>query len=109
MPRVPTWNASPLWRCNPPSAVRSIWDAARDTPASRSRGAEPAQVQRWKLRMEFDDWVARTGTSPPRVTALEAVFDELPSEARRYFAVGARRSFAIDAAWFEVRRDARAP
>jgi ubiquinone/menaquinone biosynthesis C-methylase UbiE len=61
-------------------------------------------VHRWKLPMEFNSWVARIGTSRSRIDALQVVFDELPSEAREYFAVSREHSFAIDAGWLEVRR-----
>jgi len=63
-------------------------------------------VHTWKLPMEFDSWVERIGTSAPRVQALRLVLDELPSEAREYFALGPQRSFAIDAGWFETRKPA---
>jgi len=66
---------------------------------------QPAS-DRWKLPMEFTGWVARIGTSRPRVAALEVMFDELPTEARDYFAVMPDRSFAIDSGWIEARRPA---
>ena len=43
-------------------------------------------VARWRLPMEFQSWVARIGTSLPRITALET-----PD-----------RSFSIDAGWLEA-------
>jgi hypothetical protein len=64
-------------------------------------------VHRWRLQMEFDSWVARIRTTPARVDALKVVLDELPSEAREYFAVRRDRSFAVDGGWLEARR--RAP
>jgi ubiquinone/menaquinone biosynthesis C-methylase UbiE len=71
----------------------------------QSAGLSPAEVRRWKLPLEFDAWVRRIGTSADRVRALEVLFDELPREARDYFAVSQDRSFAIDAGWFEARRE----
>lgn len=65
-------------------------------------------VHRWRLDMEFDSWVARIGTIPARVDALKVVLDELPSEARDYFAVRPDRSFAVDSGWLEARRGAPA-
>ena len=65
-------------------------------------------VHRWKLQMEFDSWVARIRTTPARVAALKVVLDEIPSEARDYFAVSRDRSFAVDAGWLEARRGAPA-
>ncbi len=63
------------------------------------------EVIRWKLPMEFAGWTARIGTSESRIAALKIVFDELPSEAREYFAVAHDRSFAIDAGWFAATKD----
>jgi ubiquinone/menaquinone biosynthesis C-methylase UbiE len=56
---------------------------------------------RWKLPMQFDAWVARIGTSAARIDALKTVLDELPGEARDYFAVDDDHSFTIDAGWLE--------
>jgi ubiquinone/menaquinone biosynthesis C-methylase UbiE len=61
-------------------------------------------VHRWRLQMEFDSWVARIRTTPARVDALKVVLDELPSEAREYFAVRRDRSFDVDSGWLEARR-----
>jgi ubiquinone/menaquinone biosynthesis C-methylase UbiE len=64
-----------------------------------------AQVERWKILMEFASWTARIGTSPERIDSLRNVFDSLPSEARDYFAVTPDRSFAIDSCWLESTKD----
>jgi ubiquinone/menaquinone biosynthesis C-methylase UbiE len=66
-------------------------------------------VHRWRLQMEFDSWVARIRTTPARVDALKVVLDELPSEAREYFAVRRDRSFDVDSGWLEARRSVRLP
>ncbi len=52
--------------------------------------------------MEFQSWIARIGTPPARVAALEAVLDGLPQEVRDYFEVTPDRSFVIDSAWMET-------
>jgi ubiquinone/menaquinone biosynthesis C-methylase UbiE len=62
--------------------------------------SEPT-ANRWKLPMEFNSWVARIGTAPPRIDALKTVMNALPSEAREYFAMTQDFSFSIDAGWFE--------
>jgi ubiquinone/menaquinone biosynthesis C-methylase UbiE len=62
------------------------------------------RVHRWRLQMEFGSWVARIRTPPARIEALKVVLDELPSEAREYFAVSRDRSFAVDSGWLEARR-----
>lgn len=54
--------------------------------------------------MDFVSWVRRIGTSPARIAALETAMDELPKEARDYFAVTHARSFSIDAGWIEATR-----
>lgn len=70
--------------------------------ALAAAGFSPPHTERWKLPMDFHSWVARIGTSAPRIAALEVVLDELPAEARSYFAVGADRSFAVDSLWLEA-------
>ena len=55
----------------------------------------------WKLPIDFRSWIARIGTPPDRIAALEAVFSELPSEVSEYFQVAPNRSFVIDSAWIE--------
>jgi len=70
----------------------------------RTANFSAAESHRWKLPMVFDAWVARIGTPQPRVAALSVVFDELPQEARDYFAIAPDRSFQIDAGWLEARR-----
>jgi SAM-dependent methyltransferase len=60
----------------------------------------------WKLRLEFASWVRRIATPSRRVEALRAVFDDLPAEAREYFAVAADGSFTCDVQWLEVAKRA---
>jgi hypothetical protein len=48
--------------------------------------------------------VQQFGSTAARVDALKVVLDELPSEARDYFAMRRDRSFAVDAGWLEARR-----
>jgi SAM-dependent methyltransferase len=66
-------------------------------------GFQSPSIDSWKLPLEFRSWVARIGTSAPRIAALEAVFNELSDEARGYLEVGADLSFAIEAAWMETK------
>ena len=56
----------------------------------------------WKLPLEFASWVRRIATPPRRIAALRTVLDDLPAEARDYFAVAADGSFVSDAMWIEV-------
>jgi SAM-dependent methyltransferase len=64
---------------------------------------EPA-VTRWKLPLKFSSWIARIGTPPARVAALQSVFAELPNEAREYFQISPELSFVTDSAWLEARK-----
>jgi ubiquinone/menaquinone biosynthesis C-methylase UbiE len=77
------------------SEWRGMFDAANFAPP---------RAHRWRLEMEFDSWVARIRTPPARVDALKVVLDELPAEARDYFAVRPDRSFEVDSGWLEARR-----
>jgi len=56
----------------------------------------------WRLPLEFDSWVRRIATPARRVEALRTVLEDLPAEAREYFAVSADGSFVSDALWIEV-------
>ena len=68
----------------------------------RAAGFTEPTVSRWKLPLEFKSWIARIGTPPARVAALQAVFAEFPSEVREYFQVGPELSFVTDSAWMEA-------
>jgi ubiquinone/menaquinone biosynthesis C-methylase UbiE len=68
-------------------------------------GFAAPSITQWKLPMEFKSWVARIGTPPARVAALEAVIAALPQEAREYFQVSADLSFVIDSAWMETTKE----
>jgi hypothetical protein len=72
----------------------------------RAAGFEEAAVSSWKISLDFRSWITRIGTPPARVAALQAVFAELPREAREYFQVGSDLSFSIDSAWMEALRTA---
>ena len=69
--------------------------------------SKPAMSE-WKLSIDFKSWIARIGTSPDRVGALEAVFSQLPSEARDYFQFGPGNCFVSDSAWVEAVRSSHA-
>lgn len=68
----------------------------------RAAGFTEPTVTSWKLPLDFKSWIARIGTPPARVAALQAVFAELPSEVREYFQIGPELSFVTDSAWLEA-------
>ena len=74
----------------------------------RAAGFQAPSVDGWKLELDFPSWVARIGTPPARITALETVFSGMSDEARRYLRVTAELSFAIDAGWMETSVDTAA-
>lgn len=59
---------------------------------------------RWKLVMQFAEWIKRMQTPEVRVDAIRDVFDRAAEESKRYFAVQPDYSFSIDSALFEVRK-----
>jgi SAM-dependent methyltransferase len=67
----------------------------------RAAGFSQPTITAWKLSIDFKSWIARMGTPPDRIAALESVFSELPSEACEYFQTDPDRSFVIDSAWIE--------
>jgi ubiquinone/menaquinone biosynthesis C-methylase UbiE len=77
----------------------SEWTAVLD-----GTGFTAPKMNRWKLPMQFDSWIARIGTPAPRVEALKTVLQALPEEARGYFALQPDFSFVIDAGSFEATR-----
>jgi SAM-dependent methyltransferase len=71
----------------------------------RDAGFSEPTVICWKLPLDFKSWIARIGTPPARVAALQAVFAELPREVLEYFQIGQELSFATDSAWLEALKD----
>jgi SAM-dependent methyltransferase len=68
----------------------------------RAAGFAESTLGSWKLPIEFKSWIARIGTPPARVAALQAVFAELPREVLEYFQIGPELSFVMDSAWLEA-------
>jgi SAM-dependent methyltransferase len=68
----------------------------------RAAGFGEPTATRWKLPLEFKSWIARIGTPPARVAALQAVFAELPNEVVEYFQIGPELSFVTDSVWLEA-------
>jgi ubiquinone/menaquinone biosynthesis C-methylase UbiE len=62
------------------------------------------QINTWRLKMVFDEWLARMRTPAERVVAIKSLLDTAPEETRRYFSVEKDYSFFIDAAFFEARK-----
>lgn len=65
---------------------------------------EHERVSEWRLKMVFDEWIARMRTPPERVVAIRSLFDSAPEETASYFSIEDNYSFFIDAALFEARK-----
>jgi len=57
----------------------------------------------WRLRIEFDSWVARMETPADRVAVLHSLWQGAPREVREHFRVAADSSFDLEAALIECR------
>lgn len=71
------------------------------TTMFQAAGLGEPTVNDWKLSIDFKSWIARIGTPPARVAALESVFSQFPSQVREYFQMGPENSFVTDSAWIE--------
>jgi ubiquinone/menaquinone biosynthesis C-methylase UbiE len=67
----------------------------------RAAGFGEPTVADWKISIDFRSWIARIGTPPERIAALESVFSGFPTQAREYFRIGPENSFVTDSAWIE--------
>lgn len=63
------------------------------------------RINTWRLKMVFDEWVARMRTPSERVTAIKSLLDTAPEETQLYFSLEKDYSFFIDASFFEVRKN----
>ncbi|OWY35741.1 class I SAM-dependent methyltransferase [Herbaspirillum aquaticum] len=63
-----------------------------------------AHDKTWKLRLEFDSWVARMRTPQDNITAIRALWQAAPGEVKDYFALDAAGSFSIDVAMLQARK-----
>jgi hypothetical protein len=67
----------------------------------KAAGLVESSVKSWKTSIDFQTWIARIGTPPGRVAALQTVFQALPREAHDYYKITEGFSFQFDTAWFE--------
>jgi SAM-dependent methyltransferase len=86
----------------------------RDTSHVRSRswaewqaglagaGLDPRRALAFKVRLEFDVWIARMGTPKLHSDAIRALEAAMPESVVSHFAIGADGSFTLDVALFEA-------
>lgn len=65
-------------------------------------GFEARVRERWRLPMQFDQWVARMRTPEVRAAAIRALWAAAPDEVREYFAVQGDGSFDLDVVMVEA-------
>ena len=63
-----------------------------------------ASDKTWKLRLEFESWVARMRTPTGNVAAIKALWESAPQEVKDYFALDGAYSFSIDVAMLDARK-----
>jgi ubiquinone/menaquinone biosynthesis C-methylase UbiE len=66
-------------------------------------GFEAHVRERWRLPMQFDEWVARMRTPAERVAGIRSLWRAAPDEVREYFAVAEDDSFEIDVLMIDAR------
>ena len=66
-------------------------------------GFEAQVRERWRLPMQFDQWVARMRTPEVRVAGIRSLWSAAPDEVREYFAVADDGSFEIDVLMIDAR------
>lgn len=71
----------------------------------KQAGFSIAADKTWKLRLEFDSWVARMRTPAGNITAIRALWDSAPQEVKDYFELDRQYSFSIDVAMLDARCD----
>jgi ubiquinone/menaquinone biosynthesis C-methylase UbiE len=62
------------------------------------------KVSTWRLKMVFDEWIARMRTPADRTVAIRSLLATAPEETRQHFSVENDDSFFIDAALIEARK-----
>ncbi len=56
----------------------------------------------WRIRLDFDSWIARMRTPADNVRAIRALQDAASAEARAHFAIEPDGSFMLDVILFEA-------
>ncbi len=90
-----------------PSHVRSR-SSAEWQAGLAGAGLDPRRALGFKVRLEFDVWVARMRTPKVQADAIRALEAAMPGEVASHFAIGADGSFTLDVALFEATAPMRA-
>jgi ubiquinone/menaquinone biosynthesis C-methylase UbiE len=65
-------------------------------------GFEATIRERWRLPMQFEQWVGRMRTPEVRVAAIRSIWEHAPDEVRAYFDVQPDGSFMLDVVMIEA-------
>jgi ubiquinone/menaquinone biosynthesis C-methylase UbiE len=84
-----------------PSHVRNYSITEWRTQLARA-GFQVTGAETWKLRLEFDAWVARSRTAADRVAILRSLLDNAPREVRDYLDVEANSTFHVNTVMLEA-------
>lgn len=85
-----------------PSHVRNH-DARQWRAMIGGAGFALAQEGSWKIRLQFDAWVARMNTRPESISAIRALQQSSPAEVRARLGLEADGSFSPDVGLFVAR------
>ncbi len=61
-----------------------------------AHGLAPVRTDHFRIRLAFDDWVARACATPERIAAIEGLLRQAPAEARARLGVEDDGSFQLD-------------
>jgi SAM-dependent methyltransferase len=70
--------------------------------ALRAAGFTPGEERHYRLRMEFESWIARIGTPAARAEGIRSLQQAAPSEIAEYFGIEPDGSFTIDSCLLEA-------
>lgn len=101
-PLLDTWFQS-LELLRDTSHVRNYAPGEWQAALTRA-GLVPTAMQSFRVRLDFESWVARMATPPELVTAIRALQACMPEPVARHYALEPDGSFAIDIALFEARK-----
>ena len=77
--------------------TRAEWEAAM-----AGAGLIVTATERHRIRLEFDDWIARMRTQAVLADAIRRLQHASPEDVARHFAIGADGSFDLDVALFRA-------
>lgn len=87
------------------SHVRDYSPAEWQAALTRA-GLIPTAMTSFRVRLDFESWVARIGTPPELVAAIRALHARISAPVARHYALETDGSFTIDVALFEAGKPA---